>query len=280
MTLTCGMPLAADPAVIREILETDRPWAVYALADLAPESSALAEWHIASHGRPALLLVYRGFRPPVLFAHAAQGGAIAELASLLAEVADGPEFYLSVRPEVAGLLRDNGYRIRDEKRMLRMVLDPARFILRDRAAVRLGPADYEVLASLYADGDAAGERPQFFDAAMLRHGVYYGIREGGVLVAAAGTHVLAEPEGVAGIGNVYTRRDRRGSGLGSGVTAAVTAELLRRRVGTVALNVHEDNAAAIRVYERLGFARILRIPGRDCHSRVSGGDHMHMYVHR
>lgn len=255
MTLTCGMPLAADPAAIREILQTDRPWAVYALADLAPELSALAEWHIASQGRPGLLLVYRGFRPPVLFAHLAQRGTLAELAPLLAEVADDPEFYLSVRPEVAGLLCDNGYQIHGEKRMLRMVVDPGRFIPRGRAAVRLGPADYEALASLYADGDAAGERPLFFDAAMLRHGVYYGICESGVLVAAAGTHVLAEQEGVAGIGNVYTRRDRRGSGLGSEVTAAVTAELLRRRVGTVALNVSENNAAAIRVYERLGFAR-------------------------
>jgi len=37
------------------------------------------------------------------------------------------------------------------------------------------------------------------------------------------------------------------------VTAAVTAELLRLHVRTVALNVAESNHAAIRVYERLGF---------------------------
>ena len=249
------MPLTADPATVREILQTDRRWAVYALADLAPEYSAGARWHVAAHGRPALLLVYRGFEPPVLFAH----GAVADLAPLLPEVAaerDAErEFNLSVRPEAADLLRANGYEIRDEKRMWRMVADPARFVPRAHTAVRLGPADYEALASLHRDGDAAGETPPFFDAGMLRHGVYYGICEGEAIVAAAGTHVLAERESVAAIGNVYTRRDRRGRGLGAQVSGAVTAELLRLGLRTVALNVGESNAAAMRVYQRLGFER-------------------------
>jgi predicted GNAT family acetyltransferase len=60
---------------------------------------------------------------------------------------------------------------------------------------------------------------------------------------------------VGAIGNVYTRRDRRGRGLASFVTGAVTAELLRLGLRTVALNVNQRNAAAIRVYEQLGFTR-------------------------
>ena len=249
------MPLTADLATVREILQTDRCWAAYALADLAPEYSAPARWHVAAGGRPALLLVYSGFEPPVLFAH----GAAADLAPMLPEVAAasdaGREFYLSVRPEVAALLHARGYEIRDEKSMWRMVADAARFVPRAHAAVRLGPADYDTLAILYHDGDAAGETPPFFDAGMLRHGVYYGIREGGAIVAAAGTHVLAEQESVAAIGNVYTRRDRRGRGFGSQVAGAVTAELLRSGVRTVVLNVGESNAAAMRLYQRLGFER-------------------------
>ena len=39
------------------------------------------------------------------------------------------------------------------------------------------------------------------------------------------------------------------------LTAAVTAELIRRRIRTIALNVHVDNAAALRVYERLCYER-------------------------
>ena len=245
------MPRIADPAAIRQILETDRTWAVYALADLAPEYAAFARWHIAADGRPGLLLLYRGFDPPVLFAH----GAAEDLSALLPEIADVETFYISVREETTDLLRAMGYRIRDEKRMRRMLVDPARFVPPSRTAERLGLADYEALARLYRDGDAAGEAPPFFDAGMLRHGVYYGIREGEAILAAAGTHVLAARDSVAGIGNVYTRRDRRGRGFGAQVSGAVTAELLRSGVRTVVLNVDEGNAAAVRVYERLGFER-------------------------
>ena len=245
------MPATADPAAIREILETDRSWAVYALADLAPEYSPHARWHIASNGRPALLLIYRAFRPPVLFAH----GTVQDLEPLLAEIADEPEFYLSVRPDFVRLLRTAGYEVHPEKRMWRMLADREWFTPPEHDAVRLGPADHEALTHLYEDGNAAGEAPPFFDLAMLQSGTYFGIREGGLLAAAAGTHVFAPQEGVAGIGNVYTRRDCRGRGLGLRVTAAVTANLLRMGLRTVALNVDENNGAAIRVYERLGFRR-------------------------
>ena len=44
-----------------------------------------------------------------------------------------------------------------------------------------------------------------------------------------------------------------GRGLGRLVTAAVIDEL--RDVETIGLNVREDNAAAIRVYESLGFRK-------------------------
>jgi len=227
----------------------DRAWAVYALADLEPAYRDHARWHIAADGRPALLLVYRGFRLPVLFAQ----GAAEDLAPLLAEAASEPRFYLSVRPEVILLLRAAGYEIPDAKRMWRMVLDPHAFAPIGHRAVRLGPADEAELASLYADGEAVGEAPPFFEPGMLRHGVYYGVREGGAIVAAGGTHVLAEQESVAAIGNVYTRGDCRRRGWGSQVTSAVAGELLMRGVRLVVLNVAEENAAARRVYERLGF---------------------------
>jgi predicted GNAT family acetyltransferase len=54
---------------------------------------------------------------------------------------------------------------------------------------------------------------------------------------------------------VYTRRDRRGRGLASRLTSAVTAELLSVGIRLIALNVSQHNSTAIRVYERLGFQR-------------------------
>ena len=77
----------------------------------------------------------------------------------------------------------------------------------------------------------------------------------GLAIAAAGTHLVAPLESVAAVGNIYTRRDRRGRGLGTAVTAAVTAELRRRGVRTIGLNVNQRNATAIGLYERLGFVR-------------------------
>ena len=74
-------------------------------------------------------------------------------------------------------------------------------------------------------------------------------------MSAAGTHIVVPEEGVCAIGNVYTRRDRRGRGVAGRATAAVAAEALRLGVRTVALNVAQGNHAAIRAYERIGFAR-------------------------
>ena len=68
-----------------------------------------------------------------------------------------------------------------------------------------------------------------------------------------GTHLLAREEGAAAIGNVYTRRDHGGGGLGRLVTSAVVGEL--SGVETIGLNVRADNAAALHLYESLGFAR-------------------------
>jgi predicted GNAT family acetyltransferase len=125
----------------------------------------------------------------------------------------------------------------------------------DGRAQRLGPPDYEPLVRLFEDGDATGERPQFFQPSSLTAGVYFGVREEGALVAAAGTLVCTPEQSAACIGNVYTRRDRRGCGLARCATAAVTAELLRQRIRTIALNVRSDNFAAVRIYEQLGFTR-------------------------
>ncbi|HEX4915985.1 MAG TPA: GNAT family N-acetyltransferase, partial [Vicinamibacterales bacterium] len=114
-------------------------------------------------------------------------------------------------------------------------------------------ADAVALTRLYQDGESTGESPDFFYPAMLESGTFFGMFEGGEIVAAAGTHLVAPDEGAAAIGNVYTRRDRRGRGYGRIVTSAVIADL--REMGTIGLNVKAGNLPAIRIYESLGFSR-------------------------
>jgi RimJ/RimL family protein N-acetyltransferase len=243
------MPLIHDRDSIRAILRTDPRWSLYALGDLAPGYFEHCEWHAADDGVPALLLLYRAVTPPVLFA-AGEPLAAARLAEEIAE----PAVYLHVRPEAAQALEPL-YRPLEQKPMLRMALDRSRFRPESEAnAVPLGKADAARVEKLYADGIETGESPDFFFPTMIERGVFFGIEEDGELAAVAGTHLAVPEEGVAAVGNVYTRRDRRGRGLAGRLTGAVTLELLRMGIPVVGLNVNQRNAAAIRVYERLGFA--------------------------
>ena len=144
-------------------------------------------------------------------------------------------------------------RVTAERLMWRMVMEPW-VASGDRSAVtRLVAGDVPALERLYADGESSGESPDFFYPSMVSDGMFFGVYEDHALAAVAGTHLVAREEGAAAIGNVYTRRDRRGRGLGRAVTAAVLREL--NGIETVGLNVRADNDAAIRVYESLGFVR-------------------------
>ncbi len=83
--------------------------------------------------------------------------------------------------------------------------------------------------------------------------MFYGKWKDDRLIAVAGTHVLSELMDVAAVGNVFTDPDHRGHGHGRAVSAAVVAELLKRRLATIVLNVAQKNAAALKIYRGLGF---------------------------
>src|SRR5205807_46041 len=90
-----SMPPLTDSSVIRALLETDRPWAAYALGDLCPVHFQHSAWFHAPGTTPALALLYRAFSPSVLFAL----GRPDALQPLLDEIADEPTLYLHVRPD-------------------------------------------------------------------------------------------------------------------------------------------------------------------------------------
>lgn len=222
---------------------------MYALGDLAPGFFEHSLWVQPAEGGPALALLFRGFSTPVLFVF----GSAQAFAGAVDEIAGEPALYLHVRPEIVPVLAGR-YRIVELKEMLRMVLDLRAYRPAPVDGIeRLRPPNLGELERLYADGNATGEAPDFFFPSMLEDGVFFGVREAGELVAAAGTHLAVPAEGVGAVGNVYTRRDRRGRGLAARTTSAVIDELIRMKVATIALNVSRKNETAIRVYERLGF---------------------------
>lgn len=238
-----------DPEEVRQILDTDPDWALYARADLDPAYAAHARWFAGQGDVPSVALLYRAFGDPVLLTV----GPAGNLREILALILNFPHFVFVVRPDVFSLL-ESSFRIARVKSMRRMMLRRTDALsgVADGAR-RLEKSDLPALRGLYDDGRASGESPDFFLESMVMKGVYFGAWEAGDLVAVAGTHVLSLVEGVAGIGNVYTRRDRRGRGLAGLVTGAVARELSRLGVVRIGLNVDRLNASAIRVYERLGF---------------------------
>ncbi|HEU4342155.1 MAG TPA: hypothetical protein VFU31_11340 [Candidatus Binatia bacterium] len=60
------MPRLTDRTKIRTMLETDRPWAVYALADLEPGLFEPTTWFGFERIPMAIALIYSRFATPVL----------------------------------------------------------------------------------------------------------------------------------------------------------------------------------------------------------------------
>jgi GNAT superfamily N-acetyltransferase len=242
------MPAVTNLNVVRSLLNHDRWWSAYAIGDLEPPHIAFCEWHASVDGSPALVLVYRGFTPPITFAM----GDPSALRVVFSEIAEH-RISLHVRPEAMDALTPV-YAPTFTRPMRRMALRPDAFVPAASHDVReIGEEQLTAVEALYEDGRHRGEAPAFFHAAMLRQRTFRGIWENDQLVAIAGTHLYSNVESVCAVGNVYTRGDRRGRGLAAAATSAVVANALAAGIQTIVLNVGADNVTAQRVYERLGF---------------------------
>ena len=249
------MPRLTDKNEIRTRLRRDPAWSVYALGDLQLPIFAKTLWFV-----PDLTLVVQEYGTAILFAMGP--GSVREALECVA----GPVHLQVQRDALDEVVRHAA--VSSPRLMWRMIWTgdlsrrSATTLHRAKAdrmaspsavTSRLNASDVSALQDLYADGDASGESPDFFFPSMVADGVFHGMYEDTALVAAAGTHLLAREEGVAAIGNVYTRQDRRGRGLGRLVMSAVLGELAG--VEMIGLNVRADNHAALHLYESLGFAR-------------------------
>jgi len=227
---------------IRKLLETDRLWSAYALADLDPEISAFSEWYLHSD---SLILIYRGLNPSVLFAMGQPEG----LETLFREIPAGRYTY-TLMGYTREMIREK-LEIETENHMWRMVLKPGEFPgTSTEGVVKLSVADLDAIHKLFNEHP---DQPDAFTLNQLRTGVFYGLYDGDELISIAGTHIISHWAGVAAIGNVFTRPDRRGKGFATKVTAAVVNEILEQGVQTNVLNVAMNNAPAITCYRNLGF---------------------------
>lgn len=232
-------------AQVRAFFLRDRLLSAYALADLDAAEIERARWWSASRAgeivAAALVVEALAFRPCF---------ATGETEALAAIFRDGVrESRLVVSTPPAGRLAvEATYRFERVERMHRMVVDLASFQPRvNHTITRLTPDELEDVIDLYGHASRT-----YFTPERLAREIYFGIYSGSTLVSAAGTHVRSRLAGVAAVGNVLTRVAYRDRGMATSVTSAVTAAALEEHPDVV-LNVRQDNAPAISVYQRLGY---------------------------
>lgn len=238
-----------DDNELRLLLEQDRIWNCFALADLLPpmrESTRFVTASRPGNSPSALLLIVQHPEVQVIspFGDAAGVAAILTRARL-------PERTLVQTTDAHRPLLEAVYRPAPAWRaMQRMAVDAQTFIppATDARVERLTAEDSAAVTDLYRLFPEGHFRPELLD-----QGSYHGLRVDGRLVAIAGTHVVVEKYGIAVVGGVFTHPDARGKGYAHSVTSAVVSHLLGRGCRDVVLNVFAENAPAIAVYHRLGF---------------------------
>ena len=256
-----------------DILAQDPVWAAYAIADLRPDLAPFCRWTVAPDAS-GLALLFTGLEPPILLTAGSSKG----VAAALNDAALPEEIFLSVRESHIPAVQQHYARV-ERRDMLRMALAPGQQVPEPTLpTVTLSTADELRLQSLYQHG---GEfAPDAFTTSQLRDGFFFGIEDRrGHLAVAGGTHIAyrrknassPDPQkshhqksnsidcilsqGVAAIGNIYSRPDCRGRGFGTAVTARITQALQADGYNFIVLNVSKQNLVAQSIYEKLGFAR-------------------------
>lgn len=251
-----------DPVEIEAFLRRDARAHVYALADLDEFFRPVTTWYGARQGGElcALALVLRGLSLTILYAvcpsaHEATRQLLAELepelpGRLFVNLGTGLESAFGERWRWVG-----------HAECWKLALgDPDALARADPGGVEpFGPERRAELERFYREDAYRPEERggRFLEPYMLERWPHCGIFEDGRLVCAAGTHVLSDEQGVAALGNIATRPDRRGRGLARAATAFI-AQKLAARVCHLGMNVATDNEPALRCYTSLGFRPVLR----------------------
>jgi GNAT superfamily N-acetyltransferase len=246
----------ASADAIRALLEPRRLYAAYAIGQLDPDLvSLVACWRAAAvdGAGEAVAVFSRGGLGDALFTMGESGA----LQALLALHPGPRQNYVTCEPHHLDVVSGRFY-VASERPMMRMTVTRDTFVPADvpeAADVRyMGAGDARFLNRLYSSEGS----PTYYSGGQIAQGCYYGVLVDGRLVAVAGTHVVSAHEGIAVVGNVFTHPRWRGLGYAKLATSCTTAALLQK-CRDVVLTVDPQNTPAVRAYERLGYARGVRL---------------------
>jgi GNAT superfamily N-acetyltransferase len=246
-----AVELVHDPSVIRRMLEADRAYAAYAIAQLDPRYFDRNEWVLSRgpSGQDALLVHSRTGLGNALFA---LGDPTALDAAM--SIRPGARFsFGSLRLEHKPIV-DKYYVMTRPALMSRMSVAVGRFQPAETSAVHLSGADVSLVNRLYSiEGGVTAYRESHLD-----EGMYHGVFDGGKLVSIAGTHVVSRAERIAVVGNVFTHPLHRGRGYATQATSATTRALLAF-CEQVVLTVEVGNDPAVRIYTGLGYEPVCNL---------------------
>jgi RimJ/RimL family protein N-acetyltransferase len=255
--------MTRDRGLLRAFLERDRLLSGYALCALDERPFQQGRWAVALHdGDPVALASEQGGPAPQPVFAAGEPEAV-EL--LLRRVIRPWTAYIAARTELLPRI-EALYRLDAGPSMVRMAVDRERFRPYPGPVHRLTASSVGDLNRMYDLGFTS-----WLPGQALVDGVYYGLRIGGRLIAAAGTHAISREARMGIVGNVMTIPRYQGRGYAKATTSAVTAELLRD-CDDVILNVRSDNPPALAAYRALGFREYARFEERLAHRRAGSWD--------
>ena len=228
---------------------------IYSLGDLDDFFWPCTTWYglTDSAGIRAIALIYTGGSLPCLHALAEDDKAISTEELLRCLIPILPRRFSAHLISGSESILAERYYLRPYGRHDRMALTDKSLLanIDTSEAIGLSMSNLGEIMSLFETAYPGN----FFEPRMLETKQYYGIRQSGELVSAAGVHVYSARYRVAALGNITTHVDYRGRGYGRIVAARVCKSLLSD-IDHIALNVKADNTRTIRCYEKLGFEAI------------------------
>lgn len=255
-----------DPALIRTFLngpeDMDRARYAYMIGDLsAPywEQAAFYGAFAPAADLRAVLLYYQPITPPPVIS-AGDAAAIAAIwPQVLADFDPRRLVYHAQTEHLPVIARF--FAMPAPMAMWRMAITRPALAMptadsagQTRRLTAQDVADVQALFDSGAAADFMDGRPHVTPA-LLEGAPFFGHFHADQLLAIAGTHIVSPAEKLGSVGYVFTHPAARGHGYAQLVTAAVTRELFAAGLNLVTLNVKQENAPAVRAYERIGYRR-------------------------